>query len=276
LLQLAFLGTGGGRNAVLTQVRWTGGIRIIPSGAHLHIDPGPGALIRSLERRLNPQRVRVVLISHAHPDHYNDGEIFVEAMTAAMTKRQGTLVGPRSVLHGNDVCEPAISKYHQSMVENVVEAKPGLSFEANSARITVVRAQHTDPDAVGYKLTFPEAGTIGYTSDTEYFQGLGDQYKGARLLILCAMRPRGDPWKGHMSTDDAASIVEEARPEKAVLTHFGMKMLQANPWKEAAHIQERTGTPTIAAYDGMILEVGEEIREARQERGVKGLQEFIK
>jgi phosphoribosyl 1,2-cyclic phosphodiesterase len=79
-----------------------------------------------------------------------------------------------------------------------------------------------------------------------------------------------------MSTDDAASIVEEARPEKAVLTHFGMKMLQANPWKEAAHIQERTGTPTIAAYDGMILEVGEEIREARQERGVKGLQEFIK
>jgi len=264
LVQIAFLGTGGGRNVVLTQVRWTGGIRIIPGGAHLHIDPGPGALVRSIEKKLSPQKVGAVLISHAHPDHYNDGEIFIEAMTAAMTKRQGTLIGPRSVLYGNDVCEPAISKYHQSMVEHVIEAKTDLNFDANNIQVAATRAKHTDPDAVGYKLTFPGVGTVSYTSDTEYFQGIGEQYRGTRLLILCTMRPRGDPWKGHMSTDDAVSIVEEAKPERAIITHFGMKMIKANPWREAAHIQEKTGTPIIAAYDGMILEMAGDIKEVRQ------------
>lgn len=269
-----FLGTGGGRNLVLTQVRWTGGIRAISSEAHLHIDPGPGALVRSIEKKLSPQKVRGVLISHAHPDHYNDGEIFIEAMTAAMTRRQGTLVGPRSVLYGNEVCEAAISKYHQSMVERVLEAKPGADFSVDGVQITVVRALHSDPDAVGYKLAFPDEGTVTYTSDTEYFEGIGEQYRGTRLLILCAMRPRGDPWKGHMSTDDAVRIVEEAKPEKAVLTHFGMKMIRANPWKEAAYVQEKTGVPVLAANDGMIIEVTDEIREAKAERE-NGLQRFL-
>ena len=93
-------------------------------GLNLHLDPGPGALVHSIEEGLNPQHVRASLISHCHPDHYTDAEVFVEAMTRGMTRKQGVLAAPRSVLEGSSVCEASISRYHQQMVEQKIQAAP--------------------------------------------------------------------------------------------------------------------------------------------------------
>ncbi len=258
-IQIILLGTGGGRFATITQKRRTGGIRLLSEGLNVHLDPGPGALIYSLEAGLNPQKLRAILVSHCHPDHYNDAEILIEAMTRGMTKKRGLLAAARSVLHGNN-CGPSISRYHQSMPESVIEVKPGLSFEIGELKVLVTRAEHTDPDTVGFRFETRDFGDIAYTSDTEYFEGIGKYYEGVRLLILCVMRPSGRPWRGHMTTDDAVKILEEAKPEMAVLTHFGMEMIFRGPSREAKLIRSRTGVPTIAAVDGMRIKVGEEIR----------------
>jgi len=84
-VKLIFLGTGGGRFATITQKRRTGGFRLISKKLNIHIDPGPGALIYSIEAGLNPQKIKTVLVSHRHPDHYSNAEILVEAMTRGMT-----------------------------------------------------------------------------------------------------------------------------------------------------------------------------------------------
>jgi len=275
-IELILLGTGGGRFATLTQKRRTGGIRFLSDTANMHLDPGPGALIYSLEAGLNPQKVRAVLVSHSHPDHYTNAEIMVEAMTHGMTKKRGLLAAPPSVLFGNEVCGPAISKYHQQMPEKVIEAKPSISFNVGNMRILATKAQHTDPDAVGFRLETQDVGDIAYTSDTEYFQGIGKAYEGVRLLLLCVMRPSGRPWKGHMTTEDAIKIVEEATPEMVVTTHFGMQMIFSGPTREARLIEQKTGTPTVAAVDGMRISVGEEIRMERSKKKPRGLDEFLK
>jgi len=274
--ELVFLGTGGGRFATITQKRRTGGIRILSENLNVHLDPGPGALIYSLNMGLDPQKVRAVLVSHAHPDHSNDAEILVEAMTSGMTKKRGVLAASHSVLLGNEVCEPSISRYHQQMPEKVIEAKPGIAFKVNDVKILATEARHSDPDAVGFRLETREAGDIAYTSDTEFFEGIGKFYKGVRLLILCTMRPSGEPWKGHMTTDDAIRILEEARPETAVITHFGMKMIFGGPNREAELIQHKTGVPTIAALDEMRLNINEEIRIQKPSRKQRGLEDFLK
>ena len=273
-IQLIFVGTGGGRFATLTQKRRTGGIRIVSENLHIHLDPGPGALIHSLNMKLNPQKVKAVLVSHCHPDHYADAEILVEAMTRGMTRRRGVLAAPRSILFGNEVCGPAISKYHQQIPEKVIETKPGVTFTVNDIKILTTEARHTDPDTVGYRLETRDVGNIGYTSDTEYFEGVGKSYEGVRLLLLCVMRPSGEPWKGHMTTEDAVKIVEEADPEMAVTTHFGMKMIFRGPAREAKMIEEKTGVPTLAASDGMRISVGEKIRVERARKKQRGLNEF--
>ena len=273
-LELIFLGTGGGRFTTITQKRRTAGIRILHNKANIHLDPGPGALIYSLQAGLNPQKINGILISHSHPDHYNDAEILIEAMTRGTTKKRGTLAVAHSVLHGNEHAETSISKYHQQMPEQVIETKPGTTFNINQLHFSTTQAKHTDPDAVGFRIKTPTSGEVAYTSDTEYFESIGKAYTGVRVLILCVLRPTSNPWKGHMTTDDAIRIIEETKPETAILTHFGIRMIMKNPNNEARLTQEKTGTPTLAATDGMHISIGDKIQ-VQTPRNQRDLIEFL-
>jgi len=227
-IDITLLGTGGGRFATITQKRRTAGIRIISENLNVHLDPGPGALVYSINEGLNPQKLNGVFVSHCHPDHYTDAEVLIEAMTRGTTKKRGVLVASRSVLRGNEMgFNPVVSNYHKQMLKRVIIASPNKNFQIDNINVFVTEARHTDPDTVGFRFETSEFGSFAYTSDTEYFEGIGRYYEGTRLLILCVLRPAGKPWKGHMTTDDTIKIIEEAHPEQAVLTHFGMKYLHA-------------------------------------------------
>ncbi|UCC58412.1 MAG: MBL fold metallo-hydrolase [Candidatus Bathyarchaeum sp.] len=275
-IELVFLGTGGGRFATITQKRRTGGIRILSKTLNLHMDPGPGALIYSLEADLNPQNIRAVLVSHRHPDHYTNAEVLIEAMTRGMLKKRGIVAAPPNILSGNMETGPAISTYHQRMTREVIEVKPGVNFRVGNSNVVATETRHTDPEAVGFRFDIPEVGAIGYTADTEYFEGIEEGYRGVRLLLICVMRPLGSPWKGHMTPRDAAKIVEEIEPELVVATHFGMKMLYSGPAREVKLIEEKTGVPTVAAFDGMHLRIGKQITVGKTRRNQQGLEEFLK
>lgn len=275
-IEIMLLGTGGGRFATITQKRRTAGMRIIGNGLNLHLDPGPGALVHSINEGLDPQKLNAVFVSHCHPDHYTDAEILIEAMTRGMTRKRGVLAASRSVLHGNDMgFDSVVSKYHQQMPERVIEALPNVKFQVGKFNVLVTEARHTDPDTVGFRFETLEFGGFAYTSDTECFEGIGKYYEGVRLLILCVMRPAGKPWKGHMTTNDAIKIIEQARPEQAVLTHFGMQMIFKGPAKEARLIEEETGVPTIAARDGMQIKFGETISVQTSRKAQQGLNRFF-
>jgi len=244
---------------MITQKAKTGGIRVLSEKANMHIDPGPGALIYSLELGLNPQKINTILTSHSHLDHTNDACLLIEAMTRGGRIKRGILAASHSVLKGNELCDRAISKYHIQLPEKVIEAQVGVSFKAGDLAIQVGKAVHADPDTVGFRFETQDAGAFGYLPDSEYFEGLSDFYKGVRLLILSVLRPSGQPWKGHMTTDDAARIANEVKPEILVITHFGMLMLMRSPNREAKIIEEKTNIPTIAAKYGMHISIGETI-----------------
>lgn len=275
-VEVVFLGTGGGRFTTITQKRRTGGIRILSNHLNLHLDPGPGALIYSLEAGLNPQKIDAVLVSHRHPDHYTDAEVLVEAMTRGMLKKRGTVAAPPKILVGNKEIGPAISTYHQRMIQKVIVVEPGVNFRVGKTKVITTEAKHTDPEAVGFRFEIPEVGSIGYTADTEYFEGIEKQYRDVRILILSVMRPLGSPWAGHMTPKDAVKLVDEVKPEIVVATHFGMKMLFSKPNYEVKLIEEKTGVPSIAAFDRMKLRVGERITFGKTRRNRQGLDEFLK
>jgi len=274
-IEIIFLGTGGGRFATITQKRRTAGIRIISEGLNLHLDPGPGALVHSINEGLDPQKLNAVFVSHCHPDHYTDAEVLIEAMTRGMTRKRGVLAAAKSVLTGNNLCEPSISKYHQQMPEQKIEAVPNMKFQVGDVNVLATEARHTDPDTVGFRFETRDFGDFAYTSDTEYFEGIGKYYEGVRLLVLCVMRPAGKPWKGHMTTNDAIKIVEETGPEHAVLTHLGMQMIFKGPASEAKLIKDKTGVPTVAAVDGMRINFAETISVQVGGKIQEGLNKFF-
>ena len=258
-LNLHMLGTGGGRFTMITQLRRTAGIRMIHGGTDVHLDPGPGALVYSNWARLSPQKLDAIAVTHCHPDHYTDAEVLVEAMTHGTQDKRGVLAASRSVLQGGDDFDASVSRYHQDLVKDVQVLGSGSAFDVDDIRFQAMVARHSDADTVGLRVDVPEVGSIGYTSDTAPYDGLGEAYRGCRLLILCVLRPRGKPLRYHLCTDDALRILEEVQPGCGVLTHFGMSMLNAGPEEEAAYLEGETGVPTVSARDGMQIILGEGI-----------------
>jgi phosphoribosyl 1,2-cyclic phosphodiesterase len=247
---LDILGTGGGRFVMTSQLRRTAGIRLTEQNTQVHIDPGPGALVFSNWAGLSPEKLNGLIITHCHPDHYSDAEVFIEAMTRGISAKRGVLAGTRSVLRGDGTIGPCISRYHQGTVRDIIEIYEGTNFKVNSLSFTATEAKHSDPFSVGLRINTAN-GNIGYTSDTGYFSGLAESYNDIRLLIICTMWPRNNPIKIHLNTDEALMLIEESRPKACLLSHFGMRMLRAGPEKEAEYLREQTGIPVYAATDGV-------------------------
>lgn len=250
-LTLHFLGTGGGRHTMCTQRRRTAGIRLEYGKTQVHIDPGPGALVHSIYAGLTPMRLDGVVVTHCHPDHYTDAEVLIEAMTGGTRRKHGVLAAARSVLRGGEDLDPSISRYHQGLASRVEELVPGSHFEIDRITFKALKAIHGDSDAICLKFETPRVGKLGYTSDTEVYPDLGEALRDCRLLILGTMWPRGSPLVGHLCTDDALRLIEEAKPQCAVTTHFGIKLLNADPTKEAVWLEENSGIPVVASVDGM-------------------------
>lgn len=255
-MKLTFLGTGGGRFTTISQKRMTGGFRIDDfAGKNFHVDPGPGALVRSFQFGLSPSSLDGIFISHAHTDHYTDGEVLIEAMTRGMTKENGLIMGSRSVFDGYKQWGPSISKYHTGKSEKLVLG-PNKSKIIDNLLIKGTKTIHGDPTCVGFQMKSEDL-TVSYTSDTSYFEKLSNYHNGADILIASVIRPGNQSIRGHMSTGDFKDLVNEVNPSLAIMTHFGFKMLNENPVSEAQFIKKETGVPTIAAFDGMEININD-------------------
>ena len=116
MTQIVFLGNAGGRTATYTQLGPTGGF-VIQDEISFHVDPGPGALFLAYKYDLDPRTFDGVIVSHCHPDHYNDAEILMEAITEGCKTKKGFLVGPKSVVCGNEDFDCPISNEQWSIQE---------------------------------------------------------------------------------------------------------------------------------------------------------------
>ena len=251
-MKITFLGTGGGRFATITQKRMTGGFRIDDiNGKNIHVDPGPGALVRSFQFGMSPAKLDGIFISHAHTDHYTDAEVLIEAMTRGMTKQKGIVMGSRSVFEGFKQWGPSISNYHTGKSEKLILG-PNKSKNFWNLKIKGTKTIHGDPTCVGFQIQ-SEDFNISYTSDTKYFEKLHKYHKNADILTASVIRPGNQSIKGHMCTKNFKDLVNEINPKLAVMTHFGFKMLNENPKKEAEFITNETGVKTLAAFDGLVL-----------------------
>ena len=250
MIEITFLGSGGGRFITITQFRSTGGFHIRAS-KNIYVDPGPGALVRSWRYKLDPRKLDAIFVSHRHVDHCNDLEVMIEAMTGGALKKQGTLIASKSVVYGDETHTPAVSKYHMDVLESIYIPEPGSKIAIGEEEMIITPSQHSDPTTIGFRLK-TSVGDISYIPDTAYFEGLREWHDGARLLIAAVTRPRDMGIPYHLSTDDIVDMLKrmEGKPEALVISHIGMKMHFANPYKEAKYIENVTGVKTYVAKEG--------------------------
>ncbi len=248
---VTFLGTGGGRMVVLNQMRKSGGFWLKLDNVNILQDPGPGSLVMAHQLHLKPRTLDALILSHRHIDHSNDINVMTEAMTGGGFTPRGRLIVPSDCL----APDPVVLRYIRPFVE-ITEIKKGLEITIRHIKIQFPIQNMHPVETYGAIYTF-SSGRLGYIPDTEYFPELAGAYRGIDFLIINVVRMKQDKRIRHLNMDDAAVLINEIKPKKAILTHFGLQVLKASPESQAKLISEKTGVEVVAAYDGMSLDFEE-------------------
>ncbi len=251
-MQIISMGCGGGRHQTLDQTFKTGGF-LINAEKNIHVDPGPGALLLTKQLGLDPLDLDAVFVSHSHTDHQSDAQVMVEA-TNREPQGKGRFIGSESAINGTDQLTPAISKNHKQKIGESIPLKPGEKYKLNNIEFQATRTKHGDPTGIGVKIKTNQ-GTIGYTSDTEYFEELPQEFKNSRILIANVTRPGNKRIDGHLCSDDLIKMLEIVEPELAMISHMGMLFLRDTPTDQAKYVEQETGVKTIPALLGTKLEI---------------------
>jgi ribonuclease BN (tRNA processing enzyme) len=158
-ISIRFLGTGGARFVVAKQIRASGGMWIRFGSTQVHIDPGPGALVRALATvpPQKPAELDAIVLSHKHLDHAGDVNAMIEAMAQGGWKPRGALFAPRDAWEGDSILLPyarrflPCTRFFEGLIEDYAAHAPDVLV------INVLRyADSLDVD----HLTFDEARRV--------------------------------------------------------------------------------------------------------------------
>jgi ribonuclease BN (tRNA processing enzyme) len=242
---ITFLGTGGARLMVASQILASGGIWLNLNDTEILVDPGPGCIVHATRKKLNPEHLTSIALSHRHLDHSADLNIMVEAMTRGGFKPHGMLFAPADAF-GH---EPVIYSYLKDHLDAIEMLQAGKSYTIDSVTLsTPVKHIH---GVETYGMVFKTKDhTISYIADTKYFKELAQHYSSELIILNVVMMEQHWPID-HLSINDVERLVADLKPKTAILTHFGMSVYQANPQEIARQISIRTGINVIAARDDM-------------------------
>ncbi|MDD5190334.1 MAG: MBL fold metallo-hydrolase, partial [Dehalococcoidales bacterium] len=136
---ITFLGTGGARFMIISQLLASGGLWFNFGGTEILMDPGPGSIVQATKRKLNPENLSGIIVSHRHLDHSADANIMVEAMTRGGLRKHGTFFAPADALE----TESVIYQYLKNRLEKIETLAAGKTFQIGNVSIsTPVRHIH--------------------------------------------------------------------------------------------------------------------------------------
>lgn len=256
---ILFLGSGGARFVVARQLRASGGMWMRLGQTQMHVDPGPGALVRALSHvpPCNPRDLDAIVLSHKHLDHSGDVNVVIEAMTSGGFRRRGAVLAPADAFDD----EPVVLPYARRFVERIERLEPSSGpYRIGAVEIfTSIRHRHA---VQTHGLIFVhEAMRIAYLPCGRYFEGLAADYARHRpdMLIVNVLRYHDQLNVDHFTWSDACRVVAEVRPKVAVFQHFGTTMLEASPPLLASKLEDELGLRAIAVYDGLTLDLKTEL-----------------
>jgi ribonuclease BN (tRNA processing enzyme) len=257
--KLIFLGTAGDSTTMGKQILASGGILLQDNETQIHIDPGPGSLVKAKEYGANIRNNDIILVSKNSTLHGGDLNAVIDAMTLGGMDRKGVLLCCHSVVSESETFTPLISKTQKNNVERVIALRIGDKVGIANISISPTKTSFPEEDAVGFKIIAPKY-CIGYTSNTSYAKSIAEQYKGCDILVV-NMNTSNNSEK---DVESAISLVKDAKPRLVVLTHFSVKMLKEDVLSLVRKIHKATNVQAILAKDGLNVNVDSYAAKTRQ------------
>jgi len=201
---------------------------------------------------INLRANTALFVTHNHINHCNDINAVIDAMTYGGFDKKGVLVANNTVINGSDNNMPFLQKYYRDCLERFIVLEQGRKVGINNVEIKAIKAKHSEPNAVGFKFITPDY-TLTYTGDTINSVETISEYENSNVLILNVPCLKKDENRNNLCKEDAINIIKKVKPRLAIITHFGINFLKADPLYEIREIQKETDTQVIAATDGMVI-----------------------
>ncbi|MHB8462885.1 MAG: MBL fold metallo-hydrolase [Vulcanimicrobiaceae bacterium] len=262
MISALFLGSGGARFVVARQLRASGGMWLTFGETQIHVDPGPGALVRALTHvpPCNPRDLQAIVLSHKHLDHAGDVNAMIEAMTSGGFRKRGLLLAPADAFDADSI----VLAYARAFVEQYVtlEASSG-PYGIGDVELRTSTRHHHGVDTYGMHFSY-NGQTVSYLPCGKYFDGLAEDYRAHNpdVLIVNVLRFADGMNVDHLTWDQACSVVAEVKPRVAVFQHFGTQMLERQPEHMAQELEDELGIRVIAAYDNLSIDLSTEMAAA--------------
>ena len=220
-------------------------------GETLLIDCGATSIIGLNRQGLDPNRVKTILISHLHGDHYA-GLVWWLLHAQHVAKRSAplTIVGPAGIetrfIAAAECLFAGSTKVARRFAMNFLEIRAGAPMALPVGLVTAYEVSH--PSGAPSHALRLETGTrtLAFTGDTEWVEPLVECGRGADLYIMECYAYDG-PVRYHMSWETIAANLPRIGARKVMLTHMNERML--------ANREKAAGPNIILAEDGLVIDV---------------------
>ena len=247
-MNVYLLGTAGARYVVAKQLRASAGTVLEEDGEFLLLDPGPGTIVHLAKHKIPVEKIRNILISHKHLDHSADLNVVVDAITEGTFKKRGRLFIPKEAWD-----EGILLSYLREALDETIFLAEKKAYQTTKFSFKTTKKLLHSAETYGFIFNLKDGKSLGFIVDTAFFEELISEFQGVNYLIVNVVRYEPKEGVLHLSVQDVRRLLASLRPELTVITHFGMTMLRANPFKVAKDLSSELNLKVVAAYDGLRL-----------------------
>jgi ribonuclease BN (tRNA processing enzyme) len=190
------------------------------------VDGGAGTLRTLAGIGLDFREITSCLYTHRHPDHTADlfTLLFARKHVPAGEDSRLAVWGPsgfpdfvRRVQEAWQGWVTPGDRCEVSLQEFPMEGEP---IEVSGLEVRTWRVDHSDP---GVALRFRDPGTGGtlcYSGDTQYCEGLVEAARDADVLVVECSFPDDQAVEGHMTPRSVARTARDSGARRVILTHM--------------------------------------------------------
>lgn len=212
------------------------------------VDCGASSMIAIRKFGIDPNTIRVILITHLHGDHFGGLPFFIlDAQLVSRRIAPLSIIGPPGVrdrlLAAMENFFPGSTEVEHRFAIDFREFEAGVAQEIEGIEVTPFAVKHACGGPAFALRVSVDGKTLCYSGDTEWVEALREAGQGADLFIAESYF-FDKQVKFHLDYATLVQHLPELGAKRVVLTHMGPDMLA-----RAAEIGFEL------AEDGMIISV---------------------